>query len=129
MACRVTINSIDFWCSLLPFCGDTPYFALTFTNVNAFLSRRCRQSAVDLRFILFVCILWGLFFCETTMDPSSESRSIEDIEQAVWGWRPCAVLRRTNWLYRIDALRSNDIDHLNLLWSNVIIQRETAVQF
>ena len=63
------------------------------------------------------------------MDPSSESHSIEDIEQAVWGWRPRAVLRRTNWLYRIDALRSNDVDHLNLLWSNVIVQRETAVQF
>ena len=63
------------------------------------------------------------------MDPSSGRRSIDDIEQAVWGWRPRAVLRRTNWLYRVDALRSNDVDHLNLLWSNVILQRETAMQF
>ena len=61
------------------------------------------------------------------MDPSSELRSIHDIEQALWSWRPRAILRRTNWLYRVDALRSNDVDHLNLLWSNVIVQREYAI--
>ena len=61
------------------------------------------------------------------MDPSSERRSTHDIDQAVCGWRPRAILRRTNWLYSVDALRSNDVDHLNLLWSNVIVQREYAM--
>ena len=47
----------------------------------------------------------------------------------VWSWSPRAILRRTNWLYRVDALRSNDVGYLNLLWSNVVILREYVMQF
>ena len=63
------------------------------------------------------------------MDSSSEQDSVDEIERAVSLWRPRAVLRRTNWMYRVDSLRPLDIDHLHLLWDNVIMLREYALQF
>ena len=63
------------------------------------------------------------------MESTSEQDSVDEIERAVSLWRPRAVLRRTNWMYRVDALRPLDIDHLHLLWDNVIILREYALQF
>ena len=31
-------------------------------------------------------------------------------------WLPRDILRRTNWLYRVDALRGYDVREMNVLW-------------
>ena len=63
------------------------------------------------------------------MESSSEQGSVDEIERAVVLWRPRAVLRQTNLMYRVDALRPLDVDHLHLLWDNVIILRKYTLQF
>ena len=63
------------------------------------------------------------------MDYSSEHDSVDEIEHDVSYWRSPAVLCRTNWIYRIDALRPLDVDHLHLLWDNVVILRKYVLQF
>ena len=46
---------------------------------------------------------------------SSES-SIDDVEQGLHNWQPRNILRRTNWLYRVDALRPHAIREMPILW-------------
>ena len=63
------------------------------------------------------------------MNQASDEHTIDHIERSVSSWYPWAVLRRTNWLYRVDALRPADVHHLTLLWDHVVIMREYAMQF
>ena len=44
-------------------------------------------------------------------------------------WFPRAILSRTNWLYRVDALRPHDIRELSILGELVILYRDYAMQF
>ena len=42
--------------------------------------------------------------------------SLVDIESELETWRPRDVLRRTNWLYRVDALRNYDRREMSIIW-------------
>ena len=46
----------------------------------------------------------------------SSDSSIDDVDQAIHSWYPRDILRRTNWLYRVDALRPHDIREMLVLW-------------
>ena len=54
---------------------------------------------------------------------------IDNVEQSVREWRPRDVLRRTNWLYRVDALRPRDIREMNTLKELVELYQTYAEQF
>ena len=54
---------------------------------------------------------------------------VGDAEESLRQWRPRAVLRRTNWLYRIDALRPRDIREMQLLRELVELYQSYAEQF
>ena len=41
---------------------------------------------------------------------------IENVKRDIRLWFPRNILRRTNWLYRVDALRNHDIREMNILW-------------
>ena len=45
----------------------------------------------------------------------STDSSIVDIDNHLSEWYPRDVLRRTNWLYRVDALRPHDIREMAIL--------------
>lgn len=55
--------------------------------------------------------------------------SEEDIESELESWRPRDILRRTNWLYRVDALRNYDIREMSVLWKLTELYRDYATQF
>ena len=40
---------------------------------------------------------------------------VSDFDDAIDQWYPRAVLRRTNWLDRVDALRPGDIREMGVL--------------
>ena len=42
--------------------------------------------------------------------------SVNDIESELETWRPQDVLRQTNWLYRVDALRNYDRHEMSVIW-------------
>ena len=46
----------------------------------------------------------------------SSDSSIDDVDQAIQTWYPRDILRRTNWLYRVDALRPHDLREMSVLW-------------
>ena len=54
---------------------------------------------------------------------------IGDAEERLRQWRPRAVLRRTNWLYRIDALRPRDLRDMEVLRDLVELYQSYAEQF
>ena len=55
--------------------------------------------------------------------------SEEGIESELESWRPRDILRRTNWLYRVDALRNYDIREMSVLWKLTELYRDYATQF
>ena len=57
------------------------------------------------------------------MEPSNESRRVDEIERALSRWDPRAILRRTNWLYRVDVLRPNDVNYFNMLQDIILFFR------
>ena len=54
---------------------------------------------------------------------------IDNVEESVREWRPRDVLRRTNWLYRVDALRPRDIREMKTLKELVELYQTYAEQF
>ena len=44
-------------------------------------------------------------------------------------WLPRQVQNRTNWLYRIDALRPHDIREMNIIWELVCILKDYAIEY
>ena len=54
---------------------------------------------------------------------------VSDIEDAINEWRPRAVLNRTNWLYRVDALRPRDIREMSALVDSIYLCQTYAQQF
>jgi hypothetical protein len=44
---------------------------------------------------------------------------VSDVEDAIDEWYPRALLRRTNWLYRVDALRPSDVRDMNVLLHSI----------
>ena len=63
------------------------------------------------------------------MDVSNHTQQVDEIEETVQTWHPRSVLRRTNWLYRVDVLRPNDILYLNVLWETIELLRDYATHF
>ena len=59
----------------------------------------------------------------------SSDEDVDDIENAIRSWHPREVLRRTNWLYRVDALRPLDIREMNLLLDLIYLHQMYAQQF
>ena len=59
---------------------------------------------------------------------SSDSSTV-DIERELQLWYLRTILRRTNWLHRIDALRPHDIREMNILWDLSEICHGYATQF
>ena len=57
------------------------------------------------------------------------NETTDDIEEAITTWYPRDVLRRTNWLYWIDALRNHDIREMQLLWDLTDVLKSYAQQF
>ena len=43
------------------------------------------------------------------------NQDVDEIEVNVCQWYPHDLLRRTNWLHRVDALRIHDIREMRLL--------------
>ena len=54
---------------------------------------------------------------------------VSNIENVVSQWHPRDVLRRTNWLYRVDALRPRDVRDMSVLMDLVILCQTHAQQF
>ena len=54
---------------------------------------------------------------------------VSDIEDAVDEWLPRAALRRTNWLYLVDALRPLDFRQMNSLYDAIHMCQSYAKQF
>ena len=46
----------------------------------------------------------------------TDDSSIDDVESHLEQWFPRNILRRTNWLYQVDALRPHDIREMNIIW-------------
>ena len=47
---------------------------------------------------------------------SMNEEDIEDAERQIRWWYPRQILRRTNWLYRVDSLRIYDTREMGVLW-------------
>ena len=45
--------------------------------------------------------------------------NIDTIENELNSWYPCNMLRRTKWIYRVDALRNHDMRGMHILWEVV----------
>ena len=45
-----------------------------------------------------------------------DEEDIDQHERAVRWWYPRDILRRTNWLYRVDGLRPLDRREAGMLW-------------
>ena len=54
---------------------------------------------------------------------------VSDVEDAIDEWYPRAVLRRTNWLYRVDALRPSDVRDMHELLQSIQLCQAHAQQF
>ena len=44
------------------------------------------------------------------------AQSIDDFTNGLSEWYSRNILRRTNWLHRIDALHNHDICEMSLIW-------------
>ena len=55
--------------------------------------------------------------------------SIENIEENIASWYPRDILRRTNWLYRVDALRPHDIREMCIMWELAELFQGYAYQY
>ena len=55
--------------------------------------------------------------------------SIENIEENIASWYPRDILRRTNWLYRVDALRPHDIREMSIMWELAELFQGYATQY
>ena len=53
---------------------------------------------------------------------------VSDIEDAVDEWLPRAALRRTNWLYRVDALRPRDYRDMSCVYDAINMCQSYAKQ-
>ena len=61
---------------------------------------------------------------------SNEHPAEEDTHESPFRvWYPRDILRRTNWLYRQDALRVHDIREMSILWELTWLCRGYATQF
>ena len=54
---------------------------------------------------------------------------IDNVEQSISQWRPRDVLRRTNWLYRVDVLRSRDAREMDTLKKFVDLYQRYVEKF
>ena len=63
------------------------------------------------------------------MDKSVHTQQVNEIEETVQTWYSQSVLRRTNWLYTVDALRPNNIIYLNVSWEIMELLRDYATHF
>ena len=63
------------------------------------------------------------------MSDNDADSSVDDIERHVNTWYPRNILRRTNWLYRVDALRPHDIQEMDNLWELCELLKDDATQF
>ena len=63
------------------------------------------------------------------MSDNDEESSIDDIDDELNNWYPRDVLRRTNWLYRVDALRPHDMREMDTLWELCELCKDYATQF
>ena len=54
---------------------------------------------------------------------------LSDIEDTANQWRPRDFLRRTNWLYRVDALRLRDIREMRTFTELFYLCQHHAQQF
>ena len=59
----------------------------------------------------------------------SSDSSIDDVDQGFQSWYPRDILRRTNWLYRVDALCPHDIREMSVLWELTELFWYYATQF
>ena len=57
------------------------------------------------------------------------SESIESITDNLIQWYPHDILRRTNWLYRMDSLRNHDVREMSLLWEITELFQDYATSF
>ena len=55
--------------------------------------------------------------------------SVNDIESELETRRPRDVSRRTNWLYRVDALRNYDRREMSVIWELTELCRGYNTQF
>ena len=63
------------------------------------------------------------------MMSEDEDSSVDDIEHRINNWYPRDVLRRTNWLYRVDALRPHDLREMDIIWELCELMQEYASRF
>ena len=63
------------------------------------------------------------------MSYNDDESSVEETENELNNWYPRDVLRRTNWMYRVDALRPHDIREMSSLWELCVIYKDYAIQF
>ena len=54
---------------------------------------------------------------------------IDNLERSIIQWCPRDMLRRTNWLYRIDALRPRDVREMDTLKELVDLYQTYAEEF
>ena len=54
---------------------------------------------------------------------------MDELESNDPNWYPRDILRRTNWLHRVDALRNYDIRETGLLWEVASLCLEQCSQF
>ena len=60
------------------------------------------------------------------MESDQNNRDEDDMSSI---WLPRQVQNRTNWLYRMDALRPHDINEMNILWELVCVFKDYAIQY
>ena len=54
---------------------------------------------------------------------------INNVEQFISQWRPSDVFRRTNWLYRVNALHPRDVREIDALIELVDLHQAHAEKF
>jgi hypothetical protein len=57
------------------------------------------------------------------------AQSIDNLSNELSEWYPRNIVRRTNWLYRIDTLRNHDIREINLIWKVADLCQFYALDF
>ena len=63
----------------------------------------------------------------SSTDDDDSEQSNEDLSQI--SWLPRDLLRRTNWLYRVDALRIHDMREMYQLWDICNLFERYATMF
>ena len=62
-------------------------------------------------------------------DDDIESGIDHNVESYIQNWYPREILRRTNWLYRVDSLRMHDVREMNIMWELACLFKYYATQF